>query len=220
MGGLWTHPEWVRVQQVSFTGHHRADSRSLRHLSDIRNGLFIWEVDLDQAIRGVRKHPWVKSAVAYRTFPNKVVIEVQEYQPIAMVMLDQLLYVDGRGVPFLSATSSDLDYPVITGLDEGVVSTHPDLPRAVVQEAVSLLVALEEAKLLYREQISEVAFDSAIGWTVFVDNGPRFQFGLENIPKQMTRLARVLSSGVSLVDSVLVDLAPESVAIVKPLATN
>jgi len=206
------------VGQVSFLGQVRADSRSLRHLSNIRNGTFIWDADLARAVRGVRKHPWVKNAVAYRTFPNNIVVKVQEYQPVAMVMSTQLTYVDDRGEPFLTATSSDLDFPVITGVTEGVVTAHPDLPLAVVKEAVDLLADLEEAKLLYREQISEVSFDSAMGWTVFVEGGPRFQFGLENIQQQLKRLARVLSNGVSLMDSVVVDLAPETVAIVKPLA--
>ena len=120
----------------------------------------------------------------------------------------------------MNANSSDLDYPVITGVREGVVTAHPDLPQAVIREAVALLSSLESGKLLYREQVSEIAFDSAMGWTVFVDGGPRFLFGLEDLPGQMARMAKVLSSGVSLMDAVVVDLAPKSVAIVKPLAAN
>ena len=202
-GGLWLNPELMRVDSVSFQGHHRADSRSLRHLSDIRNGVYLWDLDLDRAIRGVRKHPWVKNARAFRSFPNGVVIEVEEYRPVAMVMTEQLVYVDSQGQPFLNANSSDLDYPVITGVSEGVVTAHPDLPQAVITEAVELLSSLEAGELLYREQISEVSFDSALGWTVFVDGGPRFQFGLEDLPGQMARMGKVLANGVSLVDAVV-----------------
>jgi cell division protein FtsQ len=181
--------------------------------------VYVWDVDLDLAVRGVRKHAWVKNATAYRKFPNQVVVDIQEHNPVAMVMTDQLLYVDERGEAFLNANSSDLDFPVITGVTQGVVSAHPDLPGAVIREAVDLLQSLENGRLLYREQISEVAFDSSMGWTIFVNGGARFQFGLENIPKQLHRLGRVLSNGVSLTDSVVVDLAPETVAIVKPMAS-
>ena len=136
---------------------------------------------------------------------------------MAMVVGEQLTYVNERGEQFLVANSSAVDFPLITGLTKEVRDAHPELPDAIVQEGVQLLKTLDDKGLIGPADISEVSFDRALGWTVFVEGGARFLFGLDDLTRQTQRLAQLIETELSIFDSVVVDLAPATVAIVKPL---
>ncbi|MCO4747456.1 MAG: FtsQ-type POTRA domain-containing protein [Proteobacteria bacterium] len=210
-------PDLMMVERVEFVGQGRADSPSLRHLSDIRNGTTIWSVDVDGARQGVERHPWVRSATARRVFPDTVRIEVEERTPIALLRLDGLYYVDRDGEVFLEVDGSDLDYPVLTGIDDSLAKLHPDLPRLAVRDALALIDALDDRGLVARPEVSEVAFASTRGFTVHTLGGARIRFGLDGRERQVDRLARLVEQDIDLSVPVLVDLAPASVAIVRPL---
>ena len=218
MGAI--RPDQMLVEHVVFEGNSRASDTALRHLADLRNGTTIWGADLQGVERGVQRHPWVQYSEARREWPNTVVVEVAEYRPYATLLSDRLMYVNENGYAFHQAKSDDLSYPVITGAGATVGKLHPHLAPSIAREAVALLIQLEDRNLMRRQDISEVSFNKDLGWTVFVEDGVRIRFALENLPRQFARLHDILSDGVHPTDSVLVDLGPEKVAIVTPLKRN
>jgi len=210
-------PDMVVVEEVVFDGSRRAGPAALRHLTDIRNGTTMFGVDLDEAARGVERHPWVRSARAFRSWPSTVVIEIEEYEPVALLHFDGLHYLAVDGTAFAEASNDDLDYPSLTGIDLTLESLHPDLPREAIEQALWLLVAVDERGLISREEISEISFSRTRGLTVHVDRS-RLIFGLEDFDRQVDRLAMLLDRGdLDLSRPHVVDLAPASVAIVRPL---
>jgi hypothetical protein len=210
-------PDMLVVEEVAFDGHRRAGPAALRHLAEIRNGTTLFGVDLDAAARGVERHPWVRSARAFRSWPAGVVIEVEEYEPVALLHFNGLHYVSEDGVPFAEASNDDLDYPNLTGIDRTLESLHPELPRQAIRNALWLLSTVDERGLLSRDEISEVSFSRTRGLTVHI-HGSRVIFGLEAIGRQVDRLAMLLDRGeLDLSRPHVVDLAPSTVAIVRPL---
>jgi len=216
-GVVLARPDRMWLERVEFVGIERATPAELRHLSDVRNGITFWGVDPAAAEAGVERHPWVRSATASRRWPDTLVVSVEEYQPMAMIEQDGLYYVDKDGTVFLQAHTSDLDYPVITGVSKELAAAHPDLPRLVVRDALSLLQALDDRGLITRDRVSEISFSEARGFTVHVRSGSRVIFGLEGQEKQILRLARLIDEGLDTAAPLQVDLAPASLAIVRPL---
>jgi hypothetical protein len=218
---LLLRPDHLFVEHVRFEGTQRASQESLRHLADVRNGVTLWGVDLDRAAAGAERHPWVRSADARREWPDTVVVTVEEYAPVALLETDKLHYVDADGTVFLVARSDDLDYPVITGVGADLGRSHPDLPRLVVRDALKLLAALDDRGLVTRDRVSEIAFSPTVGFTVHVRDrgrsGARILFGLDDSERQLSRLSLLVEQGVDLSTPLLVDLAPPSLAIVRPL---
>ena len=211
-------PDLMLVEHVQFEGAERATVAALRHLSDVRNGTTIWSVDADAAAVGVRRHPWVRAAHAEVQWPDTLVVTVEEFVPVATVLLeDGLYYVDSEGTPFVTASGSDLDFPIITGLRLQHEGAHPDLARVVVREALSLVSLLDDRGLLFRRQVSEVSFSETVGLTVHAASGARVAFGLQDVEARVDRLAALITEGVSLAEPLEVDLAPEKVAIVRPV---
>ena len=210
-------PDLMLVEHVRFEGAEQASWAELRHLSDIRNGDRIWEIDADRIARNVERHPWVRQATVRRSFPDTVVVRLEEHRPVALLHYDTLYYVGADGSVFLPADTSDLDYPSLTGITPDLEGQHPALPRLVVRDALALIDALDTRGLVQRDRVHEVQFVASRGFTVRAGNA-RILFGLSNTEEQLDRLALLLQQGrVDLSRPLHVDLGPKSVAIVRPL---
>lgn len=212
-------PDHMLVERIEFRGAERASEPALRHLAGLENGTTMWGVDAAAIAAGVSNHPWVKSARVHRSWPDRVVVDVEEYVPAAMLLSGGLYYVDAEGNVFMEARGEDVDYPVITGIDPELGDAHPDLPRVAARDALKLVTALDEQGLVDVADVSEVAFSPARGFTVVLRHtlAARLVFGLEDHDRELGRLARLLADGVDLSKPVLIDLAPERIAIVRPL---
>lgn len=209
-------PDLHVIEQVSIQGHQRATANELRHLVQIPNGTRVWGVDLAQAATGAERHPWVARAEARLQWPATVTITVEERVPVALLRSDRLVYLDLQGQPIAQATPSDLDYPVISGLSQDLYDLHPDLPGRVVQSALELVEALDQVEIP-SERISEVVFSRTAGFTVYLVGGARLLFDLDDFPRQARRIVELRARGVSLDGPVHIDLAPQTMAIVRPL---
>ena len=102
----------------------------LRHLSDVRQGQHFAQVQTTNIAQNVMRHPWVANATVQLEFPSTVHVSVTEYKPVMLLALDDLWYVARDGHPFHRADSNDLDYPILTGLDDALINNHPDLASA------------------------------------------------------------------------------------------
>lgn len=221
---LVVRPDQMVVERVEVRGQTRATEAQVRHLADVRNGAPLWSVDLDAVSAGVVQHPWVARVEASRRLPGTIVVEVQEFEPVALLAYGgRLLYVDASGLPFLEADSSDLDHPAITGISPSLEAAHPALPRLVIRDALSLLDRLDATGLVERSRVSEVRFHRERGFTVVLSAtqpgrpGAEILFDLSDHERQLDRLAVLAREGVDLSEPVRVDVAPRRVAIVQPL---
>ncbi len=156
-----------------------------------------------------------------------------------------LFYVDARGVPFLRAGADALDLPVISGLEADLASREPSLGWLVLRDAVHLLRALS-GSVLPADRISEVRFHPVRGFTVTTTStsllavagqgsgragapasageapepvsvaGARVLFAPGEYARQIRHLEQLVDSGVDLTQPLHIDVAPATVAIVRP----
>lgn len=212
-----TSPSW-RLSEVRFSGAAHATDGELRQLSDLHTGAHLLTVDLDRAIAGVERHPWVATATARRVYPGVVEIAVVEHQPVLMLALDRLWYVDADGTPFTTATSDDLDHPVLTGLDPRLAAAEPELGRAAIQGALRVLSAWSargsDGGL---REVSEVFYSPAHGFELVLRSGTRLQLGFGEPAEPLARLERLLEAGLSLSVPQSIDLDMKTVAVATPL---
>jgi hypothetical protein len=175
----------------------------------------MWGVDPAEVVRSVERHPWVKRANAELQWPSTLRIEILEYEPVALVHYDHLYYVDATGTVILKASSDDLDYPVFTGMGPALEGVHPELPRVVLRDATWLLKELIAGGALGASDISEIHFSRKRGFTVYARRS-QIVFGVEQLERRIQRLGLMLEHGLKLGRPVMIDLASDSVAIVRP----
>lgn len=216
-----SRPDRWFVEHVEFQGNLRATEAELRHLVSVQNGTSVWGVDVDAAALGVERHPWVKQARAWRRWPDSLVVQVEEYRPVAIVDLGVeaggLHYVDANGSLFLAAHGEELDHPLIRGIQPSLGAGHPDIPRLALRDALHLLAILDEKALVLRDRVSSLDFSTTRGFTVHLRSGARVLFGLDDYDRQVQRLGVLIEQGVDLRQPMYVDLAPASLAIVRPI---
>ncbi len=203
------------LQQDAVRTHCTA--AELRHLADLRKDQPIWKVDLDEIVEGVMQHPWVASVDASKRWPDTVVIRVTEHRPAMLLQQGGLYYVNAQGEVFKRARGTDLDYPILTGLEQDLVERNPAVARRVVSEALSLLQQVEASSELHTSDISELRFHPQDGFTFVLRSGTELAIGFERLSERLQRLAQLRASGLDTTEPRRIDLAPESVALVSPL---
>ena len=206
------------VREVRFVGNSRTSPEALRHLSDLHTGTHLAMADLGRAVAGVERHPWVEHAEARRIFPSTVEIRVVEHEPVLLLALDGLWYLDADGRPFKRARTDDLDYPVLTGLDAELVAAHPALAVAAARAALVTLASAESAAQLAPGQVSELHLDLDRGFTVVLRSGSELVLGWTDPEERFDRVARMVEAGLDLDAPLRVDLGSNELAIATPLS--
>lgn len=222
---LAVRPEQWLIEHVVFEGQHRATVAELRHLSDLRNGTTVWQVDGERIADQLERHPWVRSASVTVQWPHTVHVAIVEHHPVALLhrgsddpLRGELVYVDEEGTPFLPARPGDLDYPHLTGFEPELSRMHPELGPLAIRDGLWLIANLDDRGLVTRDRVSEVSFSRTVGFTVVTDQA-RLVFGHGDLSTQVDRLSLLVRQGLSLERPTYVDLAPATVAIVRPLPT-
>ena len=207
-------PDRWMVERVAFSGHERASVAVLRHLADLPNGTPPWSVNPERVARRIEQHPWVSDATVEVRWPDQVHIGIVEHETVALLRRDQALYAVGRTGQVFLQVQDDVDHPVITGFTPEVEARRHDLARVALPDALRLIEGLTTRELVAERDISEVAFSSA-GFTVHT-RGARLAFGHGHLPRQLDRLGLLVSRGLDLDAPVHVDVAPATVAVVRP----
>ncbi len=214
-------PDLWMVERVVFEGRERTSVAELRHLMDLPNGTPPWRVDPEAVATSLERHPWVREANVELRWPSEVVVHVEERRAAGLLHDgDELLYVDERGVPFVRARGSGapggLDHVHLTGMGSELDAIHPELAPRAIADALWLVDALDREGLVPRERVSEVAFSRTSGFLVHTGRS-RLAFGPADLPEQVKRLSVLVARGLRLEEPHHVDLAPATVAIVRPL---
>ncbi len=203
------------LDPMAFSPH--CSAAELRHLADVRRDHPIWKVDLAGIVQGVMQHPWVASVEASRRWPDTVVVRVTEHRPVLLLQQDGLFYVNAQAEVFKRARGSDLDYPVLTGLDGELAERNPAVARRILREAIALMEQVDTSGELSSLDLSEIRFDSQDGFTLVLRSGTQLAFGFAEPSERLERLAKLRSSGLDTTEPRRIDLAPATVALVSPL---
>jgi cell division protein FtsQ len=130
----------------------------------------IFNLDLKQISQHVEVLPWVRSCAVRRVLPDKLSLHVIERNPMALIRLDKLYYLDEDGTPFKEPSPGEpLDYPIVTGW-EGQLwekKAHKDL----IAEALWLIRETNNQPYLSRDGVSEIHFDEIGDITIFMLKG-------------------------------------------------
>lgn len=186
-----THP-YFAVSEILVSPTHRVREGALLQWMGLRPGVSIWTLEPRALERRLEEHPWIRRARVRRELPRRLTIQVVEYEAAAVVLIDQLYYVDRTGVVFAGVGSEESpDLPFVTGIEAAVVNGEQPYPRHAVRQAVKLIDLMTRAGLPFR--VSEVHIDRERGITVFpVEPQIELDVGWGRFPEKLTRLHEVL----------------------------
>lgn len=185
------HP-YFTVTEIVVTPTQHVRAGALLESADLRAGISLWRVDPATLVTQLESQPWIRRARVRREFPRRLIVELTEREPAAILFLDQLYYVDSTGLAFVRVGDRDpLDFPFVTGVEAAIVADEHPFARHAIRQALRLLQLMKAAGLPFR--VSEVHIEREHGITVFpIEPRVALTFGWNGFGTKLTRLTRVL----------------------------
>lgn len=219
VGALTQYPHLARVGEVQVVGNEHASTVAIRHLADVNEGDPLLLLDLEHTLAQVDLHPWVAEARVRRVLPNTLVIEVVEHQTSLLLLHDGLYRVNGEGKVFTRARSEDLDAPILTGIDPELIESQPLVAERLVIDALEVLGAVRDSDALSADDLSEIHFDPALGFSLVLRNGSTILLGYRAPAPSLQRLDSMVASGLDLAQPLRIDLDLDGLAVATPRAS-
>lgn len=185
----------LRVEKFEVVNARRLTREEVMELAGVKEGDGMLSLNLRAIGDQLRKNPWLEQVKVRRYFPHTLSIELSEREPVAVVNMNYLYYMDRNGEVFKPLTQGDsLDYPVVTGMSEEELGKDPAGSRAALRSAVEMIALLHNGTDLRLDDISEIHLDKGYGVTLFTANGGvPIKVGNDNFAAKLARLGRIFS---------------------------
>jgi cell division protein FtsQ len=184
-----------QVREIETVGCQKIGQEILRSLATKETMPNLFSVKIEEIAKPLESHPWVDHVVVRKVFPSKIFIQIEERKPIAILQLENLYYIDAKGVIFSSVGDGDgYNYPFLTGLSRQAMERDPEGAKDLIMKALDLLriSGREEASPL--SEISEVHMERPFGIECFTKaEGVGVRMGLNDFNEKLKRLAIIWS---------------------------
>ena len=177
-----TSSEVFEIDEIIVTGAEQADVDTIKSLSGARLSENIFTLNLDVVKKGVEAHPWVREVRIERKLPRKLLIAVDEFQPVLLLALEELYYVNSLGRIVKRYTPGEnLSLPLVTGLTREDFEKDELQARSRLAKAISFLKEYKKVTGEEAQTINELYLDPVLGleflplgeqWRVKVGNPP------------------------------------------------
>ena len=137
----------------------------------------------------LESHPFVHAARISKTFPNKVIVEITERDPVALLNMNPILFIDEEGVvlPDFGNVSNEI-IPIMSGFNTAQ-ELHPKGRQTVSQkvlESVKLINYIIEYYPHLYDNLSEITLNSNDEFVLILANYPtRVILGTERFQEKI-----------------------------------
>jgi len=185
---------FLRLERIEVSGIKKLTREEILSAASVKTGDDLLGLKLSRMGEQLTKNPWIASVRVRRNFPRALSIDVVERQPVGIVSMGYLYYLDSRGDIFKPLQEGDtLDYPVITGLVEDDLLRDPAGAKETVKGMLVLLEQLQKGRAgISIADISELHYDKGFGYTIFtIDKGLPIRLGMDGFSDKLDRLAKI-----------------------------
>jgi cell division protein FtsQ len=182
---------YFRIQETVVRGCQEVTEQEVLTLASLHPHQNLFSVNPEKIARRIERNPWVKKANVGRELPDRLIMEVHERIPLALVEKQQSFQiVDREGIIFKRLAPDDsLDLPVLTGCyKNGILQTK------LLKKSLELLTYLSDTKqapVLF-ENLSEVHLDEIFGLSLITDTGLCLVLGVDDYVNKLNALPAVL----------------------------
>ena len=182
---------YFEIKETSVRGLKELTEKDILTLAEIKPGQNILAVNLDALVRRVAVNPWIKNVYIGREYPNRLVVDVRERIPLALVKQASDFYLmDADGFVFKKMAKGDeVDLAIITG-----INVLDKTKSRLLFDTLSLLRVFSGSNLYsFLGGISEAHIDEVFGLSLLTDKGLYLKMGLNDFEKKLRKLSLVLN---------------------------
>jgi len=178
-----------RIKQIVVRGCRELTEKDILALAQVNPSCTLLSINTGAIQRRLMASPWIRQAIIGREFPDRLILQIQERKPVALIQrTDGLWLLDMEGTPFKKLDNGDeADVPVLTGCN------GPPYASCLLPEALELLQRAEACGMFLPGSIAEIHGDETFGLFLFTSNGLCLRFGLKCYENKLKRLVPVLA---------------------------
>lgn len=161
-----------RLERIEISRTKRLSRDEVIALAGVKVGDPLLRLDLRHMAEHLEKNPWIETLKIRRRLPAALSIEITEREPVAVVNMGYLYYLDAKAEIFKPLTDGDrLDYPVVTGIAAEDLTRDPAGSKEMLQSALGVMELLRKGTVFRLDDISEIHLDKGYGITLFTARG-------------------------------------------------
>jgi cell division protein FtsQ len=169
----------LAVDEVWVKGRRRTPAQHVFTALNLQRGIPLFGFDPAAAKERIEALPWVRRAAVERQMPDTVVIEITEYEPIALWQrAGQFIPIDQNGV----------------AITEGGEESFANLPVVIGEQAPARTAQLFKTLATRPSLRSQIAAATLVGgrrWDLHLNNGSTVRLPEENLDAAWSRLAEL-----------------------------
>ncbi len=185
--------KFFRLKTIEVASAKRLNEAEILALAGVEPGQDLARMNLKRMGEQLAQNPWVETVRIHRYFPDRLSISITEREPLAIVNMGLIYYLDKKGNVFKVLNQGDkLDYPVVTGFSEEDVTGNPAATQTALKATCDLLAILREKGAFILADVSEIHYDKGYGFTLFTASGALpVKIGATDFAAKVDRFARV-----------------------------
>jgi cell division septal protein FtsQ len=198
---------WFRLQEVEITGLKRVERKEILNALGIPRNASLLTVKVSERAREVSALPWLRASTVKVELPNRIVVEVTEREPSAVIFADSFFLMDAEGNLFAEAAANAYPtLPLVTGFSGSGLKVGDRLPLDPLHSLQRLMAALSASQGWFpMNQISECRWHNEEGFILYTTvKAIPIELGWDDYELKLGRLQKVLGhlSQRHLLDSV------------------
>jgi cell division septal protein FtsQ len=184
---------FFRLKNIEVSNAKRLNREEILTLVGVEAGQDLARMNLKQMGEQLTNNPWVETVRIHRYFPDRLSISITEREPLAIVNMGYIYYLDKKGTVFKVLNEGDkLDYPVVTGFNEEEMNSNPKGTGEALKTTCELLGVLREKGAFILADVSEIHYDKGYGFTLFTSTGALpVKIGSGDFAAKIDRFARI-----------------------------
>ncbi len=188
---------WPRVEAIRITGLKRMDERDVLRALQVPRNMNVFLLHTSQLTKRVEALPWVKSGAVRLEFSGRLVVDIVEREPLAVVQTDSFYLADTQGTLFMRTSPEKYPIlPLITGIGPSEMQDGNTLSEDALGVVKALVSALEKARnWMPLSQISQCHWQSDVGFILYSNSKAiPIQLGKDNFEVKLHRLQRLAAT--------------------------
>lgn len=182
---------YFQLDSASVRGCEKVTEGEILRIAGIVPSMNILTMNLNKIKRRIRSNPWVEDVFAGREFPNRLVVEIVERKPAAIIKRKGKLYlIDWHGEIFKGYQKTDsVDLPILTGF-----YGESGIKKDLLKRGYKLLRYLSRNRTFPGlGNVSEIMGNEIYGFTLVTDERVLLELGFGHYNEKFQRLRRVMA---------------------------
>ncbi|MGC8908199.1 MAG: cell division protein FtsQ/DivIB [Desulfomonilaceae bacterium] len=190
---LLVYLPYFNLREVEVVGNRRLSRAEVVEASGMESGINLLTVDLRAIAERLRRHPWVRSAAVYRRFPGRIVLEIEERTPRAILAANKLYYVDEQAEFFTRLLPGDpVHLPLFTGVKEEDLRVSGGEIKEMLRNGLRLIDYMDKGSSgLDIADVSHLRIRVEEGLSLYTRSGQVIILGKTDLEQKMERYGRL-----------------------------